>query len=906
MIGDVTKSLFPLYTRLSGLEPLVLRPETGFLMIGERCNVAGSPKFARMIREDNFEGALEIARQQVENGANMLDICFDDALLDAPACMRQFLNLLMSEPDLCRVPVMVDSSRWEAIEAGLQCVQGKCLVNSLSLKEGEDEFLRLAKRARFYGAALVVMAFDEQGQADSYERKVEVCQRAYHLLTQKAHVPPDDIIFDPNVLTIATGIEEHQDYAVAFIEATRWIKQNLPGAKVSGGISNLSFSFRGNNPVREAMHSVFLYHAIQAGLDMGIVNAGQLEVYEEIEPELRELVEDAVLNRRPDATERLITYAEQVKSKEQGVALKEGAGWREGPVEERLKHALIKGITDFVEADTMEALAQYGKPLSVIEGPLMEGMGVVGDLFGSGKMFLPQVVKSARVMKRAVAVLEPYMEAEKSARAAETGQAARSQTMVLATVKGDVHDIGKNIVAIVLRCNGYEVIDLGVMIPCDRILQEARERQAGVIGLSGLITPSLDEMAHVAKEMERQGFEIPLLIGGATTSRAHTALKIAPFYSKPVVYVHDASRAVPVMGQLMSEERRESFIAANLEDQEQVRQQYANKQAQKKMLTIAQARENRFQTDWQAAEIAEPAFLGLREVQPSIEALAPFIDWTPFFHVWELRGRFPKLLDDPDIGPRAREVYEDAQQLLAGLIQEKRLTAKGIYGFFPANSVGDDIEVYANSGDSEPLLVFHSLRQQDEKPPGQPNYALADFVAPKSSGKQDYIGGFAVTSGLGLEAIVEAFERSHDDYNAIMAKALADRLAEAFAEYLHRQARRDWGYGKEETLSNEELIREQYRGIRPAPGYPACPDHTEKLALFQLLQASERTGIQLTESLAMMPPSSVCGWYFSHPQSRYFNVGKLQRDQVEDYARRKGIEVKAAEKWLSASLNYEF
>lgn len=902
----MTRSLFPLYTRLSGLEPLVLRPETGFLMIGERCNVAGSPKFARMIREDNFEGALEIARQQVENGANMLDVCFDDALLDAPACMRQFLNLLMSEPDLCRVPVMVDSSRWEAIEAGLQCVQGKCLVNSLSLKEGEEEFLKLAKRARFYGAALVVMAFDEQGQADSYKRKIDVCQRAYHLLTQKAHVPPEDIIFDPNVLTIATGIEEHQDYAVAFIEATRWIKQNLPGAKVSGGISNLSFSFRGNNLVREAMHSVFLYHAIQAGLDMGIVNAGQLEVYEEIEPELRELVEDAVLNRRPDATERLIAYAEQVKSKEQGVALKEGAGWREGPVEERLKHALIKGITDFVEADTMEALALYGKPLSVIEGPLMEGMGVVGDLFGSGKMFLPQVVKSARVMKRAVAVLEPYMEAEKSARAAETGQTARSQTMVLATVKGDVHDIGKNIVAIVLRCNGYEVIDLGVMIPCDRILQEARERQAGVIGLSGLITPSLDEMAHVAKEMERQGFEIPLLIGGATTSRAHTALKIAPFYSHPVVYVHDASRAVPVMGQLMSEERRDSFIAANREDQEQVRQQYANKQAQKKMLTIAQARENRFQTDWQTVEIAEPVFTGLREVQPSLEALVSFIDWTPFFHVWELRGRFPKLLDDPEIGPRAREVYEDAQQLLARLIKEKRLTAKGVYGFFPANSVGDDIEVYANPGDSDPLLVFHFLRQQDEKPPGQPNYALADFVAPKSSGKQDYIGSFAVTTGLGLEAIVEAFERAHDDYNAIMAKALADRLAEAFAEYLHRQARRDWGYGKDEALSNEELIREQYRGIRPAPGYPACPDHTEKLALFQLLQVSERTGIQLTESLAMTPPSSVCGWYFSHPQSRYFNVGKLQRDQVEDYARRKGIEVKVAEKWLSASLNYEF
>lgn len=902
----MTRSLFPLYTRLSGLEPLVLRPETGFLMIGERCNVAGSPKFARMIREDNFEGALEIARQQVENGANMLDVCFDDALLDAPACMRQFLNLLMSEPDLCRVPVMVDSSRWEAIEAGLQCVQGKCLVNSLSLKEGEEEFLKLAKRARFYGAALVVMAFDEQGQADSYKRKIDVCQRAYHLLTQKAHVPPEDIIFDPNVLTIATGIEEHQDYAVAFIEATRWIKQNLPGAKVSGGISNLSFSFRGNNLVREAMHSVFLYHAIQAGLDMGIVNAGQLEVYEEIEPELRELVEDAVLNRRPDATERLIAYAEQVKSKEQGVALKEGAGWREGPVEERLKHALIKGITDFVEADTMEALALYGKPLSVIEGPLMEGMGVVGDLFGSGKMFLPQVVKSARVMKRAVAVLEPYMEAEKSARAAETGQTARSQTMVLATVKGDVHDIGKNIVAIVLRCNGYEVIDLGVMIPCDRILQEARERQAGVIGLSGLITPSLDEMAHVAKEMERQGFEIPLLIGGATTSRAHTALKIAPFYSHPVVYVHDASRAVPVMGQLMSEERRDSFIAANREDQEQVRQQYANKQAQKKMLTIAQARENRFQTDWQTVEIAEPVFTGLREVQPSLEALVSFIDWTPFFHVWELRGRFPKLLDDPEIGPRAREVYEDAQQLLARLIKEKRLTAKGVYGFFPANSVGDDIEVYANPCDSDPLLVFHFLRQQDEKPPGQPNYALADFVAPKSSGKQDYIGSFAVTTGLGLEAIVEAFERAHDDYNAIMAKALADRLAEAFAEYLHRQARRDWGYGKDEALSNEELIREQYRGIRPAPGYPACPDHTEKLALFQLLQVSERTGIQLTESLAMTPPSSVCGWYFSHPQSRYFNVGKLQRDQVEDYARRKGIEVKVAEKWLSASLNYEF
>lgn len=890
----------PRLTRLSGLEPLVIYPTTGFLMIGERTNVAGSPRFAALVREGKLEEALAIARQQVENGANLIDINFDEALLDSEHLMQRFLNLLMAEPDIARVPIMIDSSKWSVLEAGLQCLPGKGVVNSISLKEGEAKFKEQARLIRRYGAAVIVMAFDEKGQADTVERKVEICSRAYRILTEEVGFPPEDIIFDPNVLTIATGIEEHNAYAVAFIEATRILKQTLPFCKVIGGISNLSFSFRGNNRVREAMHSVFLYHAIRAGLDMGIVNAGQLAVYEEIDPELRELVEDVVLNRRPDATERLLAFAETLKSADttphERLELQQ---WRRGTVEERLQHALLHGISDSIEADTLEALQKYGQPLAVIEGPLMAGMKVVGDLFGAGKMFLPQVVKSARVMKKAVAVLTPYLEAEKQ----RGGKLEPQGRIVLATVKGDVHDIGKNIVAVVLRCNNWEVIDLGVMVPCDQILQAARDHQAHLIGLSGLITPSLDEMVHVAKEMERQGFTIPLLIGGATTSRAHTALKIAPVYSHPVVYVHDASRAVPAVNSLINPNLREAFIQQNLQEQQQLREQHARKLSHKQMLSLEEARRNRMPTDWDTIEIAVPEFLGIQLVKNlPLQTLVPFIDWTPFFHVWELRGRFPKILEDSEIGERARELYEDAQKMLDQIVREGWLTADGVYGFFPANSVGDDIEVYRDESRSHLLTVFHTLRQQEAKPEGQFNYALADFIAPKESGRLDYLGAFAVTAGHGLEELVARFEAEQDDYSAIMAKALADRLAEAFAEYLHQRARADWGYGKQEQLTNEDLIRERYRGIRPAPGYPACPDHTEKRLLFDLLQVEQNAGIYLTEHFAMIPPSSVCGWYFAHPASRYFNVGKIAQDQVEDYARRKGLDVLTVKRWLGANL----
>jgi 5-methyltetrahydrofolate--homocysteine methyltransferase len=888
------------YLRLSGMDALTLRPDTNFVNIGERTNVTGSPKFAKLILNNQYEEALAVARQQVENGAQMIDVNMDEGMLDSEKAMVTFLNLIAAEPDIARVPIVIDSSKWSVIEAGLKCVQGKAVVNSISLKGGEEEFKQQARLIRRYGAAVIVMAFDEKGQADTFARKIEICERAYNILTGEVGFPPQDIIFDPNILTVATGIEEHNNYAVDFIEATRWIKQHLPLAKVSGGVSNISFSFRGNNTVREAMHSAFLYHAIKAGMDMGIVNAGQLAVYDEIPKDLLELVEDVLLNRRPDATERLIAFAESVKA--QGKAEVKADEWRSGTVEERLSHALVKGIVDYIEADAEEARQKYGRPLAVIEGPLMDGMNVVGDLFGAGKMFLPQVVKSARVMKKAVAYLQPFMEAEKAA----NGDHRAQGKILLATVKGDVHDIGKNIVGVVLGCNNYEVIDLGVMVSSEKILKTARERGVDMIGLSGLITPSLDEMTHVAREMQREGFTVPLLIGGATTSRAHTAVKIAPHYSGPVVHVLDASRAVGVVGQLISDELKPDFDAANRREQERLREQHRGAQAQVKMLTIDEARANRLPVDWSSVEIAKPSFTGLRELNNfPLEDLAAFIDWTPFFHTWELAGVYPRILNDEKVGERAKELLADARKLLDRIIEERLLRARAVYGFWPANALGDDIELYADESRSRVITTFHTLRQQAAKPAGQPNLALADFLAPKDSGRVDYVGGFAVTAGIGLEELCARFERDHDDYNSIMAKALADRLAEAFAEYLHKQAREDWGYGKDENLTNEELIKEKYRGIRPAPGYPACPDHTEKRLLFDLLQAEERADVRLTESFAMLPASSVSGWYFAHPESRYFAVGKIGRDQVEDYARRKGMEVRDVERWLAPNLSYE-
>jgi 5-methyltetrahydrofolate--homocysteine methyltransferase len=888
------------YSRFSGLEALVIRPDTNFVNIGERTNVTGSPKFAKLILSGNYEDALAIARQQVEGGAQMIDVNMDEGLLDSEQAMVRFLNLIAAEPDIARVPVMIDSSKWSVIEAGLKCVQGKAVVNSISLKEGEKVFKGHARLIKRYGAGMVVMAFDEVGQADTLERRVDICTRAYRILTEEVGVDPTDIIFDPNILTVATGIEEHNNYAVAFIEATRQIKATLPGCKVSGGVSNISFSFRGNNMVREAMHSAFLYHAIRAGLDMGIVNAGQLAVYEEIPKDLLELVEDVLLNRRPDATERLVAFADSVKDKGK-VAIEEDA-WRQASVDERLSHALVKGIVEYIEADTEEARQKYGKPLAVIEGPLMAGMNVVGDLFGAGKMFLPQVVKSARVMKKAVAYLLPFMEAEKEA----GGGPQVEGKILLATVKGDVHDIGKNIVGVVLGCNNYEVIDLGVMVPCERILATARERRVDLIGLSGLITPSLDEMVHVAREMEREGFKVPLLIGGATTSRVHTAVKIAPGYSEPVVHVLDASRAVGVVGSLKSPERKSAFAENNRREQERAQEEHRSKKAQRPLLSLQEARRRQTPLDWSQSLVYQPAFTGIRVYEDfPLEQIVPYIDWSPLFHTWELRGVYPKILDDEKIGPRARELFDDAQRLLKQIVEGRLLTARAVFGFFPASRVGDDIEVYADNSRSQLLTTFHTLRQQMDKPEGQPNYALADFVAPKETGLADYIGGFAVTAGMNIEPLVDNFEKNHDDYNSIMTKALADRLAEALAELLHRMAREEWGYGRNESLTVADLIKEQYQGIRPAPGYPACPDHTEKRILFDLLKVEKNTGMYLTESLAMLPAASVSGLYFSHPQARYFALGKIERDQVEDYALRKGMDLRTVERWLSPNLNYD-
>ena len=887
-------------TRLSGLEAVTIRPDSNFVNIGERTNVTGSPAFSKLILGEDYDQALSVARQQVEGGAQIIDINMDEGLLDSADAMTTFLNLVASEPDIARVPVMIDSSKWSVIEAGLKCVQGKPVVNSISLKEGEAAFKEQATLVRRYGAAVVVMAFDEKGQADTFERKIGICRRAYDILTKEVGFPPQDVIFDPNILTVATGIEEHNGYAVNFIEATRWIKANLPRCKVSGGVSNISFSFRGNNVVREAMHAAFLYHAIKAGLDMGIVNAGQLAVYEEISKDLRELVEDVLLNRRPDATERLVAFAETVK--QQGKAVVKDDAWRKSTVEDRLAHALVQGITDYIEADVEEARKQYDKPLHIIEGPLMAGMNIVGDLFGSGKMFLPQVVKSARVMKKAVAYLLPFMEEDK-----KTSGGGRPQgTIVLATVKGDVHDIGKNIVGVVLGCNNYEVIDLGVMVPCEKILKAAKEKGATLIGLSGLITPSLDEMVHVAKEMTREGFAVPLLIGGATTSKAHTAVKIAPAYDQPVVHVLDASRAVGVVGQLVSPGKRAPFVEKTRREQDEIRTAHQSRQTKTVLLPLKQARERRTAIEWKAGDIPKPAFTGTRVLDPfPLDRLVPFIDWSPFFHTWELRGRYPQILDDPKVGERAAELFRDAQKLLKDIVGKRLLTAKGVYGFFPANSVGDDIEVYADESRKKRLVTLHALRQQTDKPTGQPNQSLADFIAPKSTGLADYVGGFAVTTGIGIEALCAKFEKDHDDYNSIMTKALADRLAEAFAECLHKQAREEWGYGKQERLSNEDLIREKYRGIRPAAGYPACPDHTEKRTLFDLLQTEKHTGIRLTESFAMYPASSVSGLYFAHPDAKYFAVGKVGRDQAEDYAKRKGVTLADIEKWLGPNLGYE-
>ncbi len=887
----------PALSRFSGLEPFVIRPDSNFVNVGERTNVTGSPKFSKLIQAGQYEEAIAVARQQVEGGAQILDVNMDEGMLDSEKAMTRFLNLVAAETDVARIPVMIDSSKWSVLEAGLKCLQGKGIVNSISLKEGEEVFKEHARTIRRYGAGVVVMAFDEKGQADSTERKVEILTRACRILIDEVGFLAEDIVVDPNILTVATGIDEHNEYAVAFIEATRRIKAELPGVKVSGGVSNISFSFRGNNAVREAMHSAFLYHAIKAGMDMGIVNAGQLGLYAEIPKDLLELVEDVLLNRRPDATERLVVFADSVKGTARA-AVQEDA-WRAAPVEERLKHALVKGIVDHIDADAEEARTKLGRPLAVIEGPLMDGMNVVGDLFGSGKMFLPQVVKSARVMKKAVAYLTPFLEAEKAgARKAEA-------KILLATVKGDVHDIGKNIVGVVLACNNYEVVDLGVMVSADKILKTAREIGADVVGLSGLITPSLDEMVHVAREMEREGFELPLLIGGATTSKAHTAVKIAPAYKKAVVHVLDASRAVTVVGQLKSAQAREAFAAQNRLAQEKLRHEHEQKRSAKPLLSLEEARRRRLKIDWAGYEIPRPSFTGVRSLEVPLGELVPLIDWSPFFHAWELKGTYPRIFENEEWGARAREVFDDAQSLLRKIVDEKRLTARAAYGFFPANAVGDDIELYRDESRTGLLATLHTLRQQMDKGEAEQNLALADFVAPRDTGRIDFLGAFAVTTGIGIDALVQSFERAHDDYGSIMTKALADRLAEALAEWLHRRARVDWGYGREETLSSEDLIREQYRGIRPAPGYPAQPDHSEKPALFELLAAEKNAGIVLTETFAMLPAASVSGFYFAHPQSRYFQVGKIERDQVLDYQRRKGLDLRTVERWLSPVLNYE-
>ena len=887
--------------RLSGSQPFT-QQQGVYIVIGERTNVAGSPKFARLIKEGKYEQAVSIARQQVENGANVLDVCMDEGMIDGVTAMTRFLQVLASEPEVAKVPIMVDSSKWEVIEAGLKCLQGKGIVNSISLKEGEEKFREHAAIVLKYGAAAVVMAFDEQGQAATYEDKIRICERAYHILVDEVGFPPEDIIFDPNILTVATGMEEHNNYAVDYINATRWIKANLPCAKVSGGVSNISFSFRGNNVVREAIHSAFLYHAIAAGMDMGIVNAGMLEVYEEIEPELRVMVEDVLLNRRPDATERLVEYGETLKGAGKA-SEKKAEEWRNGTVEDRLAHALVKGIDTYIEADAEEARVKLGRPLAVIEGPLMAGMGIVGDLFGAGKMFLPQVVKSARVMKKAVAHLTPYMEAEKEARAA-AGEVVRSQgKIILATVKGDVHDIGKNIVGVVLACNNYEVIDLGVMVPCEKILERAKAVSADLIGLSGLITPSLDEMVHVAREMERQGFKLPLLIGGATTSRRHTAVKIAPHYSEPVVHIIDASRAVPVTTSLLGDSKP-AFVAQHRAEYDAVRKAHAAPKQPTVSLEVARSR--RTPIVWRADDIPQPSFTGVRVLDNfPLATLREFIDWSPFFHTWGLKGVYPRILEHEEQGTQARQVFKEGNALLDLIVEKNLITARAVYGLFPANAVGDDVELYAGDKRDQVREQFHFLRQQANKEGYEPCRCLADFIAPKETGLRDHIGAFAVTSGIGLKELCESYRANHDDYNAIMAEALADRLAEAFAECLHKRVREEWGYGRAENLSNEDLIHEKYRGIRPAPGYPACPDHTEKGTLWRLLDVAANTGIQITESYAMWPGSSVSGLYFAHPESRYFSLGKIERDQVADYAERKAMDIHEIERWLGQNLNYD-
>lgn len=881
--------------RLSGLEPLNIRPGLNFINIGERTNITGSPVFSKAILAGDYEKGLVIARQQVENGAQIIDINMDEGMLDSEAAMVKFLNLIASEPDITKVPVMIDSSKWTVIDAGLKCVQGKCIVNSISLKEGEEAFIARAQKVRQYGAAAVVMAFDENGQAADFQRRMEICKRSYDILTQKVGFPPEDIIFDPNILTVATGMEEHNNYAVDFLKAVAEIKKTLPHAYTSGGVSNISFSFRGNNAVREAMHTAFLYHAVKAGLDMGIVNAGQLGVYEEIPKDLLELVEDVLLNRRPDATDRLIQFAETVKKKEKTVAEEEA--WRKTSVEERLSHALVKGILDYIDTDIEEARVKYGRPLTVIEGPLMAGMSVVGDLFGAGKMFLPQVVKSARVMKKAVAYLTPFMEAEKQA----SGRRSAGK-ILLATVKGDVHDIGKNIVGVVLGCNSYEIIDLGVMVPCDKILKTAREQNVDIIGLSGLITPSLDEMVHVGKEMQREGLHIPLLIGGATTSKIHTAVKIEPSYTGPVIHVLDASRSVNVASNLLSAGLKESFVLKTHAEYENLRKEHQQRVIVP-LLTLEKAREKMLKLNFNGS-VVKPSFLGLKVFEKfPLKEIRPYIDWTFFFHTWELKGRFPKIFEDPKIGAEAKKLYDEAQKLLDQIIREGTLTAKAVVGFFPANRSGDDVEVYKDESRKQVKTVFHMLRQQWEKQGDDASFCLSDFVAPKESGIADYIGVFAVTAGIGLEEIVKKFEKNLDDYNSIMAKALADRLAEALAELMHLKVRKElWGYARSENLDNESLIREEYQGIRPAHGYPACPDHTEKKILFDLLNAEHNAGIHLTETFSMLPAASVSGLYFSHPESKYFSLGKIGKDQLEDYARRKNIGVAEMQKWLSPNL----
>jgi len=902
-VSDVRPRAIPVIEpacRLAGNDPLNIDPGTLFVNVGERTNVTGSAVFKKMILNNEYEKATQVARQQVENGAQVIDINMDEAMLDGETAMHTFVNLVVADPAISRVPIMIDSSKWDVIETGLKCIPGKPVVNSISLKEGEEKFLEQARACRRYGAAVVVMAFDETGQADTLARKQEICARSYKLLTEKVGFPAEDIIFDPNIFAIATGIEEHSNYAVDFIDATRWIKQNLPHSLISGGVSNVSFSFRGNNPVREAIHSVFLYHAIQAGMDMGIVNAGALAVYEDIPSELRERVEDVVLNRRADAAERLIEIAPKYAGK--GEAAKgPDLAWREKPVAERISHALVHGIDEFIEADTETARQEFARPIEVIEGPLMAGMNVVGDLFGAGKMFLPQVVKSARVMKKAVAHLVPYIEAEKTAGSRPKGK------ILMATVKGDVHDIGKNIVGVVLACNNYEVIDLGVMVPAAKILDEAKQHNADIIGLSGLITPSLDEMAHVAKEMQRQNFKTPLLIGGATTSRVHTAVKIAPGYEKPVVWVKDASRAVGVASSLLSDNLRAGFLAKHQAEYDEVRARHAGKSAQTRMLSLAEARANKTKIDWTAYTPPAPGRLGVQTLKNyPLDELVRYIDWTPFFITWELHGKYPAILTDEKVGPEATRLFDDAQTMIKRLIADRSLAANGVIGLFPANSVNDDdIEVYVDESRQSRRATLHSLRQQDEKPPGKPNRALADFIAPKECGKKDYLGAFVVGIA-GAEELAQRYAADKDDYNAILVKALADRLAEAFAERLHERVRKEfWGYSKTEQFGNESLIREEYQGIRPAPGYPACPDHTEKEQLFNLIDATKHAGVRLTESYAMLPAASVSGLYFSHPEARYFAVGKLGKDQIADYAQRKGMDRATVEKWLSPNLGYE-